>query len=107
MAKVIVDLTVSLDGFIAGPNDGPDNPLGDGGTRLFDWYFQGDTPSRFYQAAAERGVPVPTFKLSPASAEVFDEAVASGARWSRAGGPTTSPTPLAATGPCLACPCLS
>lgn len=78
MAKVIVDLTVSLDGFIAGPNDGPDNPLGDGGIRLFDWYFQGDTPSRFYQAAAQRGVSVPEFKLSRLSAEVFDEAVQSG-----------------------------
>jgi dihydrofolate reductase len=28
---------MSLDGFIAGPNDGPGNPLGDGGLRLFDW----------------------------------------------------------------------
>jgi dihydrofolate reductase len=73
MSKVIVSLTVSLDGFIAGPHDGPENPLGDGGMRLFDWYFDGDTPSRFYAAAAARGVPVPTFKLSRISAEVFDE----------------------------------
>jgi dihydrofolate reductase len=78
MPAVLVDLSVSLDGFIAGPNDGPANPLGDGGMRLFDWYFQGDTPSRFYQAAAERGVPVPTFRLSRTSAEVFDEVVESG-----------------------------
>jgi hypothetical protein len=28
---------VSLDGFIAGPNDGRGNPLGDGGGRLFWW----------------------------------------------------------------------
>jgi RibD C-terminal domain len=45
MANVIVSLAVSLDGFIAGPN-APDNPLRDGGMRLFDWYFDGDTPSR-------------------------------------------------------------
>jgi dihydrofolate reductase len=73
MANVIVDLTVSLDGFIAGAHDGAENPLGDGGTRLFDWYFNGDTPSRSYQAAASRGVPVPPFKLSNSSAEVFEE----------------------------------
>jgi dihydrofolate reductase len=37
MGTVIVDLSVSLDGFIAGENDGPDNPLGDGGEGLFAW----------------------------------------------------------------------
>jgi dihydrofolate reductase len=43
MSKVIVELSISLDGFVAGPNDGLDNPLGDGGGRLFDWYQSGDT----------------------------------------------------------------
>lgn len=43
MGTVGVGLTMSLDGFIAGPNDGPGNPLGDGGERLFNWYFTGDT----------------------------------------------------------------
>jgi len=28
---------MSLDGYIAGPNDGPGNPLGDGGEPLFEW----------------------------------------------------------------------
>ena len=37
MGVVIVDLSVSLDGFIAGANDGPTNPLGDGGEGLFAW----------------------------------------------------------------------
>ena len=32
---------MSLDGFIAGPNDGPGNPLGDGGGRLFSWWSDG------------------------------------------------------------------
>ena len=31
MGKVSVGLTMSLDGFIAGPNDGPERPLGEGG----------------------------------------------------------------------------
>jgi dihydrofolate reductase len=78
MAKVIVALTMSLDGFIAGSNDSPENGLGDGGMRLFDWYFKGDTPIRQYQAAAKRGVPVPDFKLSRRNAEVFERLVESG-----------------------------
>jgi dihydrofolate reductase len=73
VAKVIVGLAMSLDGFIAGRNDGGKQPLGEGGMRLFDWYFDGDTPIRLYQEAAERGVPVPPFKLSKSSAEVFEE----------------------------------
>lgn len=39
MGKVTADISVSLDGFIAGPNDGVDNPLGDGGERLHEWVF--------------------------------------------------------------------
>jgi len=30
-------MSMSLDGFIAGPNEGPENGLGDGGHRLHDW----------------------------------------------------------------------
>jgi dihydrofolate reductase len=42
MAKVVVNLTMSLDGFIAGPNDGKQYPLGQrGGERIFEWYTSG------------------------------------------------------------------
>jgi dihydrofolate reductase len=62
MGKIMFNSTMSLDGYVAGPNDGPDNPLGDGGERLFAWYFGGDTE-----------VPLPgtelVFKVSRASAE--------------------------------------
>jgi dihydrofolate reductase len=34
-------MSVSLDGFIAGPNEGPDNGLGDGGHRLHEWLMTG------------------------------------------------------------------
>jgi dihydrofolate reductase len=34
---VIVDLSVSVDGYIAGPDDGPEWPLGRGGEELFAW----------------------------------------------------------------------
>lgn len=37
--KVFVDITMSLDGFIAGPNDGPGNGLGDGGEKLHEWVY--------------------------------------------------------------------
>lgn len=39
MASVFVDVGVSLDGFIAGPNGRPGNPLGDGGTRIHEWVY--------------------------------------------------------------------
>lgn len=42
MATVVVDLTVSLDGFIAGPDDGPNAPLGRGGEPLFAWMSAGE-----------------------------------------------------------------
>ena len=43
MGKVIFNMSVSLDGFVAGPNDSPEHGLGDGGERLFNWYFSGST----------------------------------------------------------------
>jgi dihydrofolate reductase len=46
MGKVICALSMSLDGFIAGPNDGLDNPLGDGGQRLFAWMNAGPEDGR-------------------------------------------------------------
>jgi dihydrofolate reductase len=39
MGKVYVDITMSVDGFIAGPNDGPEQGLGEGGERLHEWIF--------------------------------------------------------------------
>src|SRR5215204_3585578 len=46
MGIVSTGLSMSLDGFIAGPNDGPGSPLGEGGERLFAWYSGGDTEYR-------------------------------------------------------------
>jgi dihydrofolate reductase len=46
MGKVVVDLTVSLDGFVAGAGDGPDLPLGRGGERLFTWMTAGPESNR-------------------------------------------------------------
>ena len=46
MGDVIVDLSISLDGFIAGPNDGPELPLGRGGERLFTWMGAGPERNR-------------------------------------------------------------
>jgi dihydrofolate reductase len=70
MGKVTSGLTLSLDGFIAGPNDGPEHPLGENGMRLFDWYESGD---------AEYEVPSGgmTFKVSPQSAEMLSRAFSS------------------------------
>ena len=69
MGKVVFNMTVSLDGFVAGPNDGPDNGLGDGGDALFKWYFSGDT-----EIPISDGNMV--LKVSPQSAEILKEAFA-------------------------------
>jgi dihydrofolate reductase len=37
MQKVIADISISLDGFITGPNDGPEKGLGDNGEVLHYW----------------------------------------------------------------------
>lgn len=39
MALLKLDITMSLDGFVAGPNQSLDNPLGEGGERLHEWVF--------------------------------------------------------------------
>ena len=66
MGKVIFENSMSLDGFVAGPNDNPDNGMGDGGMALFAWYSSGDTP-----------LPLPgtdmVFNISRASAELLQE----------------------------------
>lgn len=69
MGKVIFNMTMSLDGFVAGPNDSPDNGLGDGGDALFNWYFSGDT-----EISVSEGTPV--LKVLQQSAEILKEALA-------------------------------
>ncbi len=39
MTATVLYMSMSLDGFIAGPNERLDNPLGDGGGRLHEWSF--------------------------------------------------------------------
>lgn len=69
MSSTVLYMSMSLDGFIAGPNEGVDNGLGDGGERLHEWAFaSGD--------ATESGMPD-----SPpgVDGEVYDEAMSTGA----------------------------
>ena len=66
MGKVAMGLSMSLDGFIAGPNDGPGSPLGEGGERLFAWYSAGEVEYRL------PGTEM-VFKVSEASAELLRE----------------------------------
>jgi dihydrofolate reductase len=61
MSKVFVALAVSVDGYITGRDPGARRGLGDG-TMLFDWYFDGDTPSQVFDG----------FRLSEPSSRVFD-----------------------------------
>ena len=39
MSKLRLRISMSLDGFVAGPNQSVENPLGIGGMRLHEWVF--------------------------------------------------------------------
>ena len=55
MTRVIADITVSLDGFVTGPDAGPGNGLGTGGKPLHQWVFSGDPgEQRILEAANAR-----------------------------------------------------
>jgi dihydrofolate reductase len=66
MSKVFTALAMSVDGYITGPAPSPGAALGTGGAVLFDWYGGGDTRSEQFS----------DFRLSKASAKVFDAAAA-------------------------------
>jgi len=40
MSKVVLDVSMSLDGFVTGPNVREAEPMGDGGERLHEWIFR-------------------------------------------------------------------
>jgi dihydrofolate reductase len=46
MTSVVFDISMSLDGYITGPNRRQDQPLGDDGERLHDWAFGDDAVGR-------------------------------------------------------------
>src|SRR2546430_16040497 len=39
MGKIVAEISVSLDGYVAGPNPTLENPLGEGGDQLHEWAF--------------------------------------------------------------------
>ena len=43
MARVICDMSMSLDGYVTGPNDSRENPFGDGAGMMHDWIFDAAT----------------------------------------------------------------
>ena len=67
MSTTVLDMSMSLDGFIAGPNETPENGLGDGGLRLHDWILLGAATG--HKAASPGGV----------NGQVFDELMSTGA----------------------------
>ena len=68
MSATVLYMSMSLDGFIAGPNEGPGNGLGDGGHRLHAWFLTGAD-------AGHEGVGRP----AGVNGQTFDEFMATGA----------------------------
>ena len=79
MSSTVLYMSMSLDGFITGPNVRPDNGLGDGGMRLHEWLFLGDADG--HKSAAER--------LRGVNRQIYDELMSTGAVI--AGRPTFEP----------------
>lgn len=69
MAASVLYMSMSLDGFVAGPNESPDNGLGDGGDRLHEWFSAGAPTDHNGAPGRPPGV----------NGEVMDEALATGA----------------------------
>jgi dihydrofolate reductase len=70
MGKSVLYMSMSVDGFITGPNVSPSNGMGDGGLRLHDWVFP-DVEAGDLDAAVAR--------LTGVNKQVFDELMATGA----------------------------
>jgi len=66
VSQVTSHIAISLDGFVAGPNQSLENPIGEGGMRLHQWMFE--TESWLAQEGREGGV-------RNADSEVLDEVV--------------------------------
>ncbi len=73
MAVSVLYMSMSLDGFIAGPNDEPGNPGGDDFMRLHDWYgfADGKQPGQ--------GTPTAGARPSEAAQHFLDEGKETGA----------------------------
>jgi dihydrofolate reductase len=67
MGKLVMYMSMSLDGFIAGPGDTKDNPFGTDGHRLHEWLGDGGAGPGAFRPG------------DPASQTVFDEALSTGA----------------------------
>ena len=58
MTKVLLEMTVSLDGNVAGPDVSPEEPMGRGGEQLHDWMFEGRSSAEIEQFQSDlfRGI---------------------------------------------------
>lgn len=71
MARVVLRFSMSLDGYVAGPEVSARNPMGIGGDRLHEWMFPGDKPAS-PQDAAEAAASVEAFGAVIVGRRTFD-----------------------------------
>lgn len=55
MSTSVLYMSMALDGYIAGPNDSPSSPGGDGFMRLHEWYGFGPDPGPTVNASSSSG----------------------------------------------------
>ncbi len=66
MSATVLYMSMTLDGFIAGPNEGPGNGLGDGGTRLHEWVWPAGDADRTGRRPGVNGQVVDEFMATGA-----------------------------------------
>ena len=77
VSRTVLYMSMSLDGFIAGPNETPDNGLGDGGQRLHDWLAADSEPEAAHGDEHLRHATQES--VSGFNRQVIDEFMATGA----------------------------
>src|SRR3954453_6394987 len=65
MSRVTCHMSMSLDGFVAGPEQSAEEPIGRGGMRLHEWHLRADEPG------FEAGIPARDELLRPMGAYVM------------------------------------
>ena len=58
MTKVMVELSMSLDGYVTGPDVSPEEPMGRGCEALYDWMFKGRSAAESEENAHFSGIAV-------------------------------------------------
>jgi len=74
MSKLRIHITTSLDGYVAGPHQSEENPLGQGGDAMHDWAFELKAvrePHGMERGTVNASTPIVEEELANVGAEIM------------------------------------